>query len=90
MFPYLQRKDDPENFVKNLTEKLDRAFGEARKLQKAAAEKNKARKPAQFKPKFWPGDFLLLMMRLEMRNEQGKEIPILRNEEANSQALSKC
>ena len=82
LFPYLQKKVEPQNFVKEITENLDRAFGKARELQKAAAARNKARKPQQFKPNFKPGDFLLLLARsaregrLEARDDEGKEIPI--------------
>lgn len=82
MFPYLQKKEEPETFVRTVTENLRKAFEKVRTLQKAAAAKNKARKPAQFKPDFKPGDMLLLMTRearagrLEGRDEEGKAIPL--------------
>ena len=82
LFPYFQKKVEPQNFVKEITERLDKAFGKARNLQKAAATENKSRKPQQFKPNFKPGHFLWLLARsarkgrLERKNEEGKDIPL--------------
>ena len=74
LFPYLQRKDEkPENFVKNLTDKLKAAFKKARELQKAAAARKKARKPEQTKPNFKPGDLLLLHARSAKEKRRGRE-----------------
>ena len=78
----MQKKVKPENFVKEITKRLNKAFGKARKLQKAAASKNKSRKPPQFKPNFKPGNLLLLLARsaregsLKRKDEDGKDIPI--------------
>ena len=82
LFPYLQKKEEPENFVRTITDNLEKAFERVRELQKAAADKNKARRPRQYKPNFKPGDFLLLMARsapegrLVERDEEGRPIPI--------------
>ena len=83
LFPYLQKKEErKEDFVKDITDKLEFAFDLARERQKVAAERNKARKHAQYKPNFKPGDFILLMERaakegrLEEKDEEGKHISI--------------
>jgi hypothetical protein len=83
LFPYLQKKEERrEEFVQNITQKLEFAFGLARERQKTAAEKNKARKHTQFKPIFNPGDFILVMERaakegrVEERDEKGEYISI--------------
>ena len=84
LFPYLQKKETrPENFVADITEKLDFAFKRAEERQKAAAEKNKARQPEkQHKPAFKVGDFLLVRARsaeegrLIDKNEEGKFIKL--------------
>ena len=68
--------------MKEITKNLEKTVGEARKLQKAAADWNKSTKSQQFKPNFKPGDFLLLLARsaregrLERKDEEGKDIPI--------------
>ena len=64
------------------TNKQDFAFERAKSLQAIASERNKARKPGQYKPDFKAGDLLLLQERapkegrLEERDEEGKAIPI--------------
>ena len=60
VIPYLRKKEETEEFVENISEKLETAMNRARDLQQKAADKNKARKPEQFKPDFKPGDLLLL------------------------------
>ena len=80
--PCMQKKVEPQNFVKEITESLDKAFGKARKLQKAAADEKKSTKPQQFKPNFTLRDFLLRLAgstregKLETKDEEGKDIPI--------------
>jgi transposase InsO family protein len=89
LFPYLRKEEVRENFVQEITGRLDFAFGRARELQAITAEKNKARKPEQFQPKFKPGDFLLLKARaanesrLEEKDENDRHVSIpekLRNQ----------
>jgi transposase InsO family protein len=89
LFPFMRKKEPVENFVQDLSDKLERAFERTRELQKAAAARNKARQPAQFKPDFKPGDLLLLHARsakegrLEEKTEEGASIAIpnkLRNQ----------
>jgi hypothetical protein len=82
LFPFIRKEEKMEDFVKNITSKLDFAFKRTRELQEAAAEKNKARKPEQHTPNFKEGDFLLLQARsakesrFEEKDSQGKNIPM--------------
>jgi len=82
LFPDLRKKEPTEAFVSSISEKLEAAFARTRELQRIAADRNKARKPTQFKPDFKPGDLLLLYARaavegrIEEKTEDGKSIPL--------------
>ena len=82
IFSFLRKVEPTEDFVTELTHRLETAFNRTRELQKVAAERNKARQPPQFKPDFKAGDYLLLHAReakegrLEERTEEGKIIPL--------------
>ena len=56
LLPFLRRKEESEEYVKEIIEKLETALTKVRELQKIASDRNKARKPEQFKPNFKPGD----------------------------------
>ena len=60
LFPFMRKTETSEHFVQEITRRLEFAFNKTRDLQKAAADRNKARRPDQFKPRFAEGDFLLL------------------------------
>ena len=82
ILPYMKRKEESEEFVREITEKLEAAMEKARGLQKRAADKNKARKPEQFKPNFKPGDLLMLKIRaakegrLHEKDDAGRTVSI--------------
>ena len=82
MFPDLRPKEQNENFVQDILDKLEFAFREARRRQQAVSDKNKERKPTQHQPSFVKGDWLLVFGRsakegrLELKDEDGKAIPL--------------
>ena len=69
IFPYMRKVEPRETYVEEIVKRLESAFNKVRELQKLAADRNKARRPEQFKPDFQPGDFLLLFERAARRRD---------------------
>jgi len=64
LFPYLRKREStPEEYVQDITKRLDTAFERARVLQAIASERNKDRRPLQSEPTFKEGDYVLLYAR---------------------------
>ena len=71
---------DKEQYVAKMTERLKKAFDEARKRQYAAAVDNQERGKEKYKPDFKPGDMLFVWARsseeARMENADGKRVSL--------------